>query len=220
MNTITTTLTTEAVFSDDGLKRYLLRKTWDETLPRMAVIMLAPSEASGVSLDTTTQLVLNNVSRLGYGSVAIVNLFATLNDFDLHQAESEDVDNMDAIVQATQNADCVVYAPGTGKAKNKAFQCRQEQVIRAMRHIEGKLHCLCNEGGKARLQHPLSPAVRTWKLSPLEISELITEPKKVEPEQKKKGRPKVTKKRNRPLNARKISLPMITGREIDARNIE
>lgn len=59
MNTITTMLTTEAVFSDDGLKRYILKKTWEEGKPRLAVIMLAPSEASAISLDNTTMLVLN-----------------------------------------------------------------------------------------------------------------------------------------------------------------
>lgn len=194
MNTIATTLTTEAVFSDEGLKRYLLRKTWDDAKPKMTVIMLAPSEASGIELDTTTQLVLNNASRLGYGSVAIINLFATLNDFNLRQSEDEDPDNLNAILSAIQDADRVIYAPGTGKAKNKKFQCRQEQVLHALRPIEDKLYCLCNEDGNARLQHPLSPAVRTWHLSPLKISELITEPKKAEPEPKKKGRPKVVKK--------------------------
>lgn len=85
METITTTLTTEAIFNDDGTKRYLLNKTWNETLPKLTIIMLAPIEASGVALDTTTQLCLNNASRLGYGSIAIVNLFATINDFDLKQ---------------------------------------------------------------------------------------------------------------------------------------
>ena len=65
MKSIVTTLTTEAVFSDDGVKRYLLRKTWDESKPKLAIIMLAPSEASGIELDTTTQLVLNNAARLG-----------------------------------------------------------------------------------------------------------------------------------------------------------
>lgn len=194
MNTIETTLTTEAVFSDEGLKRYLLRKTWDNTKPKITVIMLAPSEASGIELDTTTQLVLNNASRLGYGSVAIVNLFATLNDFNLRQAETEDTDNLNAILSAVQNVDCVVYAPGTGKAKNKVFQNRQEQVLSALRPIEEKLYCLCNEDGNARLQHPLSPAVRIWHLSPLKISELIVETIQPEPEPKKKGRPKVTKK--------------------------
>ena len=194
MNTIATTLTTEAIFSDDGLKRYLLRKTWDDTKPKMAIIMLAPSEASGIELDTTTQLVLNNSSRLGYGSVAIVNLFATLNDFNLQRVESEDPDNLNAILSAVQDADCVIYAPGTGKAKNKVFQHRQEQVLSALRPIGGKLHCLCNEDGNARLQHPLSPAVRIWHLSPLKISELISEPIHPISELKKKSRPKVTKK--------------------------
>lgn len=194
MNTITTTLATEAIFSDDGLKRYLLRKTWDNSKPKIAVIMLAPSEASGIELDTTTQLVLNNASRLDYGSVAIVNLFATLNDFNLRQVEDEDPGNLNTILAAVQDADCVVYAPGTGKAKSKVFQRRQEQVLSALRPIEGKLHCLCNEDGNARLHHPLSPAVRTWHLSQLKISELISEPVQSIPDAKKKSRPKVTKK--------------------------
>lgn len=196
MNTITTTLTTEAVFSDDNLNRYLLKKTWNAELPKMTIIMLAPSEAAGIELDTTTQLVLNNASRLGYGSVSIVNLFATLNDFSLKKAENDDPHNLQVIVDAAQNADLIVYAPGVGKAKSKVFQQRQEQVLNALTPYESKLNCLCNENGNARLQHPLSPAVRVWSLSPLKISELITQtiPIEPKPEAKKKGRPKVTKK--------------------------
>ena len=173
MKSITTTLVTEAVFSDDGVKRYLLRKTWDETKPKLAIIMLAPSEASGIELDTTTQLVLNNASRLGYGRVDVLNLFATLNDFSLKHAEAEDSVNMDAILSSVTGADDVIYASGVGKAKNKTFQHRQEQVLSALRLFEGKLKCLTDANGKARLQHPLSPAVRVWYLSPMKISELI-----------------------------------------------
>lgn len=193
MNNITTTLATVATFSDDGKKRYLLRKLWNEKLPSLTIIMLAPSDASGIALDTTTQLVLNNASRLGYGSVSIVNLFATLNDFALHQAEAEDPDNTDAIVKAAQSADQIIYAPGTGKVKNKAFQKRQEQVLSALAPYEVKLCCLCGENGNARLQHPLSPAVRTWHLSPLKVSELISTPEYAEPEAKKKGSKKSAK---------------------------
>ena len=80
MKEVKSTLITEAVFSDDGTKRYLLRKTWDAAKPKLTIIMLAPSQASEVSMDTTTQLVVNNVCRLGYGGVTIVNLFAKLND--------------------------------------------------------------------------------------------------------------------------------------------
>ena len=190
MEKIVTTLTTEAVFSDDSLKRYLLRKTWDDSKPKLAIVMLAPSEASGIELDTTTQLVLNNCSRLGYGSVAIVNLFATLNDFSLKQAEAEDPDNMEVIVQQAQGADLVVFASGVGKAKSKLFQRRREQVLTALLPFEAKLQCLCGQNGEARLQHPLSPAVRTWHLSPLNVGEVIPLPQE---EQKKKSKGKQPK---------------------------
>lgn len=192
MEKIVTTLTTEAVFSDDGLKRYLLRKSWSDSKPKLAIVMLAPSEASGIELDTTTQLVLNNSARLGYGSVSIVNLFATLNDFSLKQAEDEDPDNMDVIIQQAQEADLVVFAPGVGKAKNKAFLRRAEQVLTALFPFESKMHCLCDANGDARLQHPLSPAVRTWHLSPLKVGELTDLPQ-AEQEQKKKPKGKQPK---------------------------
>ena len=194
MNTITTTLTTEAVFSDDGIKRYQLVKTWDSFLPKLAIIMLAPSAASGIALDNTTALVLNNASRLGYGSVAIVNLFATLGDYGLTHAEDEDQENLKAILSVCAGANQIIWAPGTGKSKSKVFQQRQEQVLDALRRYESKLNCLTNSEGKARLQHPLSPALKTWVLSPLAVNELIEDPKPAPPAPKKRSMPKVTKK--------------------------
>ena len=186
----TSTLITEAVFSDDGAKRYLLKKTWNVTKPKLTIVMLAPSQASEVSMDTTTQLVVNNVSRLGYGSVAIVNLFATLNDFALKQAEEEDPENLDAILRAVEEADQLVYAPGTGKSKNKVFQKRQEQVLLAVRSYEDRLHCLCDKDGGSRHLHPLSPRVREWHLAPLRISELIEFAAEETPKEKKGKRGK------------------------------
>lgn len=196
MKSIVTVLTTEAVFSEDGLKRYILKKTWDESKPKMAVIMLAPSDASVVALDNSSMLVLNNSVRLGYGGVTILNLFATLNDFSLRQAEMEDPENLDAILKACQEADAVVYAPGVGKASSKVFQRRQEQTLQALEPIEGKLHCLCDEDGEARFQHPLSPAVRTWYISPFKVAELLPAPEDSKEEQKKssRGRKKAAEK--------------------------
>ena len=188
MKTIATTLATVAQFSDDGTKRYLLRKIWNEKLPSLTIIMMAPSDASGIVLDVTTLLCLNNASRLGYGSITIVNLFATLNDFALHQTEEEDPENLKAILEAVRKADQIVYAPGTGKAKNKAFQKRQEQVLKELAPYEVKLCCLCDDEGKAKYQHPLSPAVRVWNLCPLKVKELV----KPVPEQE--APQKVTKK--------------------------
>ena len=190
MKEIMTTLTTKAVFSDDGLDRYLLEKTWDPKKQRLAIIMMAPSQASGVALDTTTQLVLNNADRLGYGSVAILNLFARVGDFALKEAEDEDPENLEAIVSTCQNAQAIIYAAGVGKATNKLFQERQKQVLEALRPMEARLHCLCDANGQSRLQHPLSPAVRTWHLSHLKVSELVEDPKPKEKEAKKPKSPK------------------------------
>ena len=50
MQTVKTTLTTEAIFSDDGAKRYLLRKTWDDSKPILSIIMLAPALPLALSL--------------------------------------------------------------------------------------------------------------------------------------------------------------------------
>ena len=64
MNTITTTLTTEAIFSDDGLKRYTLCKTWDTSLSKLAIIMLA--RARHLVLYWTQQRNLSLTMRLGW----------------------------------------------------------------------------------------------------------------------------------------------------------
>lgn len=196
MNIIETTLTTQAVFSDDESKRYLLKKTWDTFLPKLTICMLAPSIASGIELDSTTSLVLNNASALGFGSVSIVNLFATLGDFTLSEAEDEDPENLDAIVDAAKSADVVIYAPGVGKSKLQAFQLRATQVLEALRPYQKKLRCLTNASGKAKLLHPLCPAVRTWHISELPLEELLPATDSVEPKStpKKKGKPMVIKK--------------------------
>lgn len=189
MNRITTTLTTVADFSDDGKKRYLLKKIWDGKKPSIAVIMFVPSEASGIELDSTTLLVLNNASRLGYGSVSIVNLFATLGDFKLERAENIDEQNLEIILQVAKEVDTVVYAAGVGKASNKSFIKRQRRVLEALKPYEKKLRCLSDKEGNSRFQHPLSPAVRTWYLSEMKISELIKDDEKFIVPPKKRGRP-------------------------------
>jgi hypothetical protein len=197
MNIIETTLTTQAVFSDDETKRYLLKKTWNAALPKLTIIMLAPSIASGIELDSTTSLVLNNASALGFGSVSIVNLFATLGDFTLSEAEDEDPENLKAIIDASQDADLIIYAPGVGKAKLQAFQERSKQILEALRPYEKKLKCLTNASGKAKLLHPLCPAVRKWDhFAEICISDLLSKTDTVEPktQPKKKGKPLVIKK--------------------------
>lgn len=186
MNTIITTLTTEAIFSEDGQKRYLLRKTWDAEKRKLAIIMLAPSKASGIVLDNSTLLVLNNASHLDFGRVDILNLSAVLDDFTLKSAEFDDSENIETIIKSVEDADVIVYAAGVGKSKSKRFQELQKNILENLLPYEANLHCLCNANGNARFQHPLSPAVKIWNLSPMKVSELVDVTPKDDPKQKKK----------------------------------
>ena len=194
MKEIISNLRTEIVMSDDETKRYSLYKEWQKDKPSLAIVMLCPSSSGEVAVDTSTALTIGNCFRLGYGSVTIVNLFSNINDFALREAQEEDPENVQAIIAAAEKADCLVMGAGTGKAKNKLFQRRLEQVLIALRPYEKKLHCLCDETGGSRGLHPLSPRVREWQLSPMKISELISEQPNAEPEPKKKNRPKAAKK--------------------------
>lgn len=194
MKEIISNLRTEIVMSDDETKRYSLYKEWHKDKPSLTIVMLCPSSSGEVAVDTSTALTIGNCYRLGYGSVTIVNLFSTVNDFALREAEEEDPENLQAIIAAAEKADCLVMGAGTGKAKNKLFQHRLEQVLTAIHPYEKKLHCLCDETGGSRGLHPLSPRVREWQLSPMKISELISEQPNAEPEPKKKNRPKAAKK--------------------------
>ena len=176
MREITSNLRTEILESEDGTKRYLLRKVWDESKPSLAIIMMCPSSSGEVAVDTSTMLVLSNCYRLGYGSVTILNLFSKINDFGLKEAEDEDSENLKTILTAAEKSTCLVMGAGTGKAKNKTFQRRLVQVLTAIRPYEDKLHCLCDENGGSKYLHPLSPRVREWHLMPMKISKLIDIP--------------------------------------------
>ena len=192
MREIISNLRTEILESVDGTRRFSLKKIWDESKPSVTVVMLCPSSAGIVSVDTSTALTMANCYRLGYGSVTIVNLFPVINDFLLHASSGIDAENLEVIVKAVEASSCAVFAPGTGKAKNRLFMEVQKETLLALRPYEAKLHCLCDEKGGSKYLHPLSPRVREWHLTPLSISELIDIP--VEEEKPKKGKGKVSSK--------------------------
>nr|BAN28936.1 hypothetical protein [Staphylococcus aureus] len=79
MNTIKSTIHTEAIFSDDEQHRYLLKKTWDKNKPACTVITMYPHLDGVLSLDLTTVLILNQLANSEqYGAVYLVNLFSNI----------------------------------------------------------------------------------------------------------------------------------------------
>lgn len=69
----------DAIFSDCGRYRYLLRRTWDQAKPRALFVMLNPSTANANRDDPTIRSCVRLVKALGYGSVEVVNLFGLIS---------------------------------------------------------------------------------------------------------------------------------------------
>jgi len=91
-----------AIFSTCQKYRYVLSRSWEETLPKLLLIGLNPSTADATQDDPTIRRCIGFAQRWGFGSVYICNLFAfrathpkdlkaalvpigTLNDFYLNQ---------------------------------------------------------------------------------------------------------------------------------------
>ena len=66
----------DAVISDCGKYRYLLRRTWDHDRPRALIVMLNPSTADAEIDDPTIRSCIRLCKGLSYGSFEVVNLFA------------------------------------------------------------------------------------------------------------------------------------------------
>ena len=66
----------EAVLSDCGRYRYLLRRVWDCGRPRALFVMLNPSTADAEVDDATIRSCVRLSKGLDYGSFEVINLFS------------------------------------------------------------------------------------------------------------------------------------------------
>lgn len=122
------TVKSEAHFSDDGLHRYLLKRVWDESKPNALIIMLNPSYAGEVKCDYSSMRALNYLVDKGYGSMTIVNLFSwieTESDNLPEYSERYDADTDKHTSESIKLADDIYIAWGS----NKDRKIRIKQVI-------------------------------------------------------------------------------------------
>ena len=129
----TTIIKSKAIFSDDKEHRLLLRKEWDSEKPTAMVIMINPNTADTVNFDMTTMLVLNNVSKLGFGSVNIVNLYSRIMEkLNLRfNGDDELIDNEadDVIEQYAAMSDAIIIAWGTIGKNTLRVRERQKYLL-------------------------------------------------------------------------------------------
>ena len=193
MKSISSTVSTTAYLSADGLHRYSLEKVWDEKKPRLLVLMLVAGTSDSICADASTCHVMENAVRLGFGSVTICNLFSCIGDFHLRNQDSEYyAENEKVILAAAKEANTVVYCPGRGKAALKVFQARERALLTALREIS---MLSISDGISSTQYHPLSPKVKEWTLVPFDkegLKESETEATPPIAPSKKKGRKKTS----------------------------
>lgn len=118
----------DAVISECGRYRYLLRRTWDQTKPRALVIMLNPSTADAEIDDATIRSLLRLLRGLCYGSFEVVNLFglrATDPEALFGATDPRGPRNEMIIESAVGRCDVVICAWGAHPmAREASIDCR------------------------------------------------------------------------------------------------
>lgn len=163
-------LKSRLIYDEKHSKRYLLNIEWDNQSKKATVIMLSPSNTTGVFFDKTTNCVLENLCRLGYGSVDIVNLYSELEAKGYQL--TTDNENLKTIKKSIDKADIIVYAVGTGHRTSKSVVSREKEMLEIISQYSAKCFCIADNQGKL-FYHPLCPKVKMWNLTELPF-EVIT----------------------------------------------
>ena len=161
-------LKTETVFSDDRRNRYLLRKEWDAKKPRATIIMTNPSAADLMTMDYTTLYILNNISKLDFGAVDIVNLSSRITT-KLNASEDLGLDiekeNAEFILKSAEKSDKIIIAWGKIGDNNKKVRAVQDKLLTILKPFKNKLFCIASSEDGDSGFHPLAPQIRfQWVL--------------------------------------------------------
>lgn len=152
----------DAIFSDCGLYRYLLVRSWAEG-PRLLFIMLNPSTANALLDDATIRRCIAFARAHGYAGIEVVNLFAyrVTDPAELRRAGYPvGPDNDMHILMAAKRAGAVCVAWGAVAAADERIQ--HVMPILARRGIEPQCLHITRSGYPG---HPLYLA-RTKRLQP------------------------------------------------------
>lgn len=145
-------LENDAVISDCGKYRYLLRRTWDHSKPRALLVMLNPSTADARKDDATIRSCVRLLTGLGYGSMEVVNVFgyrATKPDELLAASDPTGPANEDHVRRAIARCDIVIVAWGAWPPAEAA----SVYIRNAVRAVRPAMFCF----GKTQSGAPKHP---------------------------------------------------------------
>ncbi|MCL3881366.1 DUF1643 domain-containing protein [Marivita sp. GX14005] len=140
--------------------RYGLSRRWDETRPALLFIMLNPSTADEFRNDPTVARCETRARRMGFGAVAIANIFAfrATKPTDLRQAETPIGAMNDAVLRHWSSAAGLVVAAW---GVHGAYLDRAAAVIA---DLPERLHHL----GLTKDGHPRHPLYVSFRTEPVE----------------------------------------------------
>lgn len=161
MKVINSTLKTEVVYDDDMENKYIIKKEWDKSKKKVLIIMKNTGYANEVVQDQTTMYVVNNLAKLDYGVVEIMNLFPTVDGKETRESETE---NLRYLQEVITRVDDVIIAVGKGVESSKKATERLNMILAIL--LDKKVNLLQIESSYGRKGfHPLCPAVKNyWKL--------------------------------------------------------
>ena len=165
METIKSTLETEAIFSDDQQHRYLLKKTWDCEKQTITIITMYPHYDGILNIDLTTQLIMNKVSEMeAFGSINFVNLYSNITThINIKHLDAYDKHTDIQIMKAVKESDEVILAWGA-YAKKPVVEARVNEVLKMLKPHKKKVKQLMNPATN-EIMHPLNPKARQkWTL--------------------------------------------------------
>jgi len=166
MKTLKSILKTEVTYDDEMKNKYVVKKEWDKAKRKALILMKNAGQTDEIIQDQTTMYVMNNLAKLDYGSVIIMNLFSSLEGKDTNESATE---NLKCVQEEMTKVDDVIIAVGTGIETNKEAQKRLHMIVAIL--LDKKATILQIECPKGRRGfHPLYPAVKNgWRLVPYEI---------------------------------------------------
>lgn len=161
METIKSTLETEAIFSDDQQHRYILKKTWDSEKQTITIITMYPHYDGILNIDLTTQLIMNKVSEMeAFGSINFVNLYSNITThINIKHLDAYDKHTDIQIMKAVKESDEVILAWGA-YAKKASVESRVNEVLEMLKPHKKKVKQLVNPTTN-EIMHPLNPKARS-----------------------------------------------------------
>jgi hypothetical protein len=141
----------KAVFSEDRIYRYELRRWWADGVP-ILWIMLNPSTADEVQDDPTVNRCVRFSQKWGYPGLVVCNIFALRATDPKRLREVDDPvgsENDETIMRCAHEAATVVCAWGV----HGALESRGDRVLVALRGYGRLPMCL----GTTKENHPKHP---------------------------------------------------------------